>query len=338
MNAMGPIRGYLRRACPCCGEPPPLGREAQSEPAGERLPFKELAAFWIGLLKRKVFFSYGRCPGCGLLYAPVFFDEEQLAQLYARMPPNMGMVARDALERTQRGYVESLRKRGFPSVGAYLEVGPDIGLFAEACVAVAEFNHHWLLEPNHDVVPQLGAIMASRPHTIIESMSGFDLVPDGSVSVAVMVHVLDHMIDPALTLSEIRRKMTPGGVLLVVTHDESSLLRRLIGARWPPFCLQHPQLFNRATLKIALQSSGFTDVAVARSVNYFSLAFLIRQGLWALRLRAPRLPRLLDVTVGLKLGNMIALAEVDDRPARSACDGQDMLGGKNWRWNENRAR
>lgn len=307
MTASARHESHLARTCPNCGALPPPDREVASEPRGERLDAERLTAFWIGLLKQKVFFSYARCPACRLLYAPTYFNEAQLAGLYARMPPNMDMVPSAALRATQRGYFDVLR-RAAPLTGSYLEVGPDAGLFAENCVRAGAFDHYWLLEPNRDVAPRLKAAMGAAPHAIIESMFGFDAVPDGSVRAAVMIHVLDHLIEPAETLAAIARKLAPGGVILVVTHNERSLLRRMIGCNWPPFCLQHPQLFNPRTLSSMLERAGFTGVKVARSLNYFPLSFLLTQGLWALGIKAPRLPQFLAIAIGLKLGNMIVVA------------------------------
>ena len=133
------------------------------------------------------------------------------------------------------------------------------------------------------------------------------LLGSGTVGLAVMVHVLDHLLDPLAMLSQIRAKLRPGGVLMIVTHDESSLLRRVMGRSWPPFCLQHPELYNPATMTALLGRAGFDDVKVERSRNVFPLDFLVRQAAWAAGVRVKRVP-LPPVPVGLKLGNILTLA------------------------------
>lgn len=273
----------------------------------EVLPFDDLTSYWNGFFKEKVFFSYARCRSCGLLFAPTFFDDAQLGQLYAGMAPNMDSVPADSLERTQRGYFDWLR-RNSDFRGGYLEVGADVGLFARNCVEAGGFDRYWLYEPNRDVAPALGAVVKGQESVIIHDMTGFDAVPDGTVGAVVMIHVLDHLLDPIAALRELRGKLRPGGKILIVTHDESSLLRKVFGAAWPPFCLQHPQLFQPRTMKRVLSDAGFTNVKVQRSVNHFPIAFLVKHLLWAVGLKWEKTPAFGGVTIGLRLGNIMTLA------------------------------
>jgi hypothetical protein len=47
-----------------------------------------------------------------------------------------------------------------------------------------------------------------------------------------------------------------------------------------------------------------------RSRNYFPLPFLARQAAWTLGVKPDRVP-LPDISLGLRLGNMLTLAKVD---------------------------
>ena len=89
---------------------------------------------------------------------------------------------------------------------------------------------------------------------------------------------------------------------------ESSLLRRLFGARWPPFCLQHPQLYRPRTMAAMLNAAGFGGVRLKRTVNHFPISFLLKQFLWATGLRVETTPSFGGLTVARALGNMIAVA------------------------------
>ena len=298
---------FVERLCPHCGAGARARPEIASGTPAETIAFDSLKPFWNGFFKEKVFFTYLRCPTCGLLFNRQFFSPSQLDELYAQMPPNMDLVPVSALRKTQRGYFEFLKSRS-PLQGGYLEFGPDVGYFLENCVSEGGFERYWLVEPNRAVAPALEAAVGQAPHAIAHDMTGLDQVPAGSVGAAVMVHVLDHLLDPLQTLRDIRSKLAPGGAILVVTHDESSALRRAFSRRWPPFCLQHPQLFRPSTLTTVLQSAGFTDVSVRRSVNYFPVAFLLKQFLWAIGIRAASVPDLGGVVIGLRLGNIMAVA------------------------------
>lgn len=296
---------YLKRKCPLCGSNAPRG-EVHSGKRAEAIPFEGLRPYWSGLFKEKVFFSYGRCGTCGLLFAPDYFTPSQLGELYADMAPNMELIPSDALGATQRGYWDAVAKSARLD-GGYLEIGPDIGYIVRHAAREGRFDRFWLYEPNIAVHETLAAAAGGRPHHISTEMEDLSAVPDGSVGVAVMVHVLDHLLDPLTMLQRIGAKLRPGGVLMIVTHNEASLLRRAMGTRWPPFCLQHPELYNPRSMATLIRQASYAAVRIERSRNYFPIAFMIRQAGYAIGLKLDKLP-LPKMAIGLKLGNMVTLA------------------------------
>jgi hypothetical protein len=302
---------FLHRDCPLCNTPAPATPDVATAPPAESLPYETLVPHWNGFFKERVFFSYSRCRSCGLLFTPVFFREDQLTNLYAQMPPNMEGIPPANLRRTQRGYFEVLKANG-KLEGGYIEIGPDIGLFTEHCVREGGFDSYWLFEPNRDVWPALAAAMGDRTHRIVPDVFGFTQASDGSVGAAAMIHVLDHLLDPAGVLRSLRGKLSPGATVVIVTHNESSILRRVFARRWPAFCLQHPQLYNPRSMRSLVESAGYELVQIKRTVNYFPLQFLIKHLLWAIGLKIDAVPVFGSLSIGLRLGNMIAVA----RPRR----------------------
>ena len=298
---------YLSRACPVCGDRHTDQVTIHSEVKAESMSFDALIPGWNGFFKDKVFFTYARCGGCGLLYAPIFFNGSQLEQLYGQMPRNIAEVPLEALRRTQRKYFEAL-KNCSDLEGGFIEVGPDIGLFTENCVREGRYDEYWLFEPNRDVLPALSKVVEGRKFHIIHDMFGFSHVPDHAASAAVMIHVLDHLLDPVATLRELRQKLKPGARLLLVTHDESSLLRRLVGWRWPAFCLQHPQIYNPESMRVLLETAGFEVLQHSKTVNFFQIGFLLKHLLWAFGVKVQSVPSFGQITLGLKLGNMLTIA------------------------------
>ena len=97
---------------------------------------------------------------------------------------------------------------------------------------------------------------------------------------------------------------------MIVTHNERSLLRRVMKVKFPPFCLQHPELYNPASITSLLKSADYDHVDVRRSKNYFPISFMVRQAAWTAGVNLSRLP-LPAVPVGLRLGNMLTLARTD---------------------------
>lgn len=300
-------KAFISRFCPVCSTKPPAVFAIQSKKTAESLEYDALVPCWNGFFKNKVFFSYVQCEECSLLYAPIFFNGPQLEQLYGQMPPNMEEVPIDALRHTQLGYFDAL-KRYSNLEGSFIEVGPDIGLFTENCVREGRYEEYWLLEPNREVVPALSKIVEGRKYHIINDMFGFSHLPIHTASTAVMIHVLDHLLDPVATLKELRQKMKHGACLLIVTHDESSLLRRIIGWRWPAFCLQHPQIYSPNSMRKLLEVAGFAVLEQRKTVNYFEIRFLLKHLLWALGIKAKSVPSFGGFTLGLKLGNILTIA------------------------------
>jgi hypothetical protein len=298
---------FFNRVCPVCSEKPSAKTAISSEMVAESLDFEALIPYWNGFFKDKVMFSYSKCTNCGILYAPVFFNEPQLECMYGQMPPNMSEVPLDALRKTQRGYFEAL-KNCATLEGGFIEVGPDVGLFTENCVKEGDFDQYWLFEPNRDVLPALSKVIDDKKSRVIHDMFGFSHVPDNAASVAVMIHVLDHLLDPVATLGELKKKLAPGAKLLLVTHDESSLLRRLFGWRWPAFCLQHPQIYNPATMRTLLNAAGYDVLKQSKTVNFFQISFLLKHLFWAVGIKVKSVPSFGNITIGLKLGNMLTIA------------------------------
>ena len=65
----------------------------------------------------------------------------------------------------------------------------------------------------------LAADLPGNPRATLEiSPDGKAPVPDGSVDVVLSTQVLEHVVDPALYLSECCRVLRPGGQLLLSTH------------------------------------------------------------------------------------------------------------------------
>lgn len=296
---------FPSRACPACG-----ASEARDEMSSERraegMTLDELRPFWSGLFKEKVFFTYARCTACGLLFAPRFYTADQLGELYANMAPNMEDVPGPALEATQLGYWRAAKRRKLPR-GGYLEIGPDIGYIVRHAAQEGEFDRFWLFEPNRAVHGAIAEAAGHRPHVISTVMDNLSPVPDGSISLAVMIHVLDHLLDPLAILRQIEAKLRPGGTVMIATHNERSLLRRIMGVKFPPFCLQHPELYNPDSITALLKRAGYAQVEVGRSANFFPIAFMLRQAAWTAGIDLSRIP-LPKLPVGLKLGNMITFA------------------------------
>ena len=300
----------LERVCPTCGGPgdaTPPRPEVSSRKRAEDLGWQELQQYWDHFFKEKVFFSYARCPGCGLLYCPKFFDHKTLADLYADSQHQMIGVPTNALRRTQRGYFETLKSHS-PLTGDYLEIGPGNGMFTEFCVREGHFDRFWLFEPSRHEHEKLAALMEGKNFEIHSEMFTYSAIPERSLAVAVIIHVLDHLIDPKDALEELRSRLTDDAVVAIVTHDESSLMAKVFKDRWPPYCLVHPQLYRGASMRSFLESAGYRVLEIRKTYNHFPMMYLMKHFLSAIGARGLPIPDWTSFVLPLKLGNIITIA------------------------------
>ena len=302
---------FFSRSCPTCLKETNPVPTVLSKNKAEDLTFERLTDHWRGFFKENVFFSYYRCSECGILFCPKYFSYNQLEKLYAHMPDNTAGVPLSAMKKTQYAYFKTLKKYSTLN-GSLLEVGPDIGLFTEACANEGNFDTFWLYEPNQAVHEALANRVKGKTHHIKTEMFNYKDVPNHSVSTVVMIHVLDHVLDPEKILLQLKEKMLPGGIIAIVTHNEGSLLPSVTKNRWPAYCLQHPQLFNPNSIEKLLSKCGLEVKAIHRTVNYFPMAYLMKHAFWATGLNrlAEKVPNTNTLSLPLKLGNMLTIGRL----------------------------
>lgn len=294
---------YLRRPCPNCGHESDSSLEVTAAIRAEQLSFEEASQYWRGFRTDSCFFSYARCQKCALLYCPQYFSSDQLQILYSSMPDNSDGVDPGVLQRTHDSYARRILARGTTD-GAYLELGPDLGLTTRSILARSRFSRIAVVEPNRQMHTELrtvaGGIEVFTDVCEIPANAKFDLV--------VAVHVLDHLLDLADTLARLGELSADDAVLSLVVHNEGSVLRKAMGRRWPPFCLQHPQLFSAATLRDTLTGSGWHGVDIHRTANRFPVRHLARVVADITSLPHSIAGFAPDAVVPVPLGNMIATA------------------------------
>lgn len=294
----------VRDRCPVCGEPAKNShREVHSVPPAEDLSVSELGPFLQGYDSRRSFFSYHECPKCGVLYCPTYLNQSQLDSLYRQQPENIADAPLAAREQTQKAYFDLLSK--YSSLDRhYVEIGCDIGLFAKHIAKNGRFERLHLYEPNLNVHDTLRTQVRNVPFDIrVESFEPSQL-SDGSASTVVAIHVLDHVLHPQKLLSGLHKAMARDGILMAVVHNRKSLLARVLGTRWSPYTLQHPQLYSPESLRSLLEVAGFDVLKIQPVTNTFPLPFLVRAGFSALGVN---LPKFLDASwplVTLRLGNI----------------------------------
>ena len=295
-----------RRACPLCNSykiPPKLDSSAKNQ--AEFMSWEQAKSYFIGLRSDQVFFSYYRCQDCGLLYCPWYFSAKQISELYAAMPDNTMGEDKSTVSKTQSAYARWIMRPGV-SNNRYLEVGPDIGLVAKEIVKLNSPQHITFLEPNQSVKAELLANVGGVKS--VEVVDFIGTMQETNFSLVAGVHVYDHLLKPLHDLQELRKNVSPGAHLAIVVHNEKSPLRKLLKSKWPPFCLQHPQLYNPETLREILKLAGWEVISTERSTNWYHLKHFVKMGAGVLGVTTKLSNLAPNIEVPIKLGNIISLS------------------------------
>jgi len=270
------------------------------------MPFELLQDFWRGFRSESAFFSYARCEHCDLLYCPTYFTSKQLEGLYSSMPDNTNSEALVALRRTQEGYFREIIETGYDG-NRILEVGADIGLLITAIKSERRTSTIDAIEPNAGVHEQLAIAIGNSGNVY----SDINQLPVGAkFDLITAIHVVDHLVDLPRALESFKQRLLPGGHLYLVTHNEKSLLQSLLGRRWPPYCLQHPHLFNPRSMTTVLERAGFCEIEIRRTTNHFSVRHLVRVAAQLLGLPEAITKIFPPVVLPLRLGNISASARL----------------------------
>ena len=205
-----------------------------------------------------------RCNRCGLMYAnpqevvdcvnllgnqeEVDFEAQNhqyFRKQHVQLPDNL---------RALKVLDELLPKRG-----RLLEIGSYLGIFLDRIRA--DGWETMGLEPDHSAAAysckkyQLNIKRGILPQAELAS---------GSFDAVMMLHVIEHMPNPAADLREIYRLLRPGGVLVAETPRFDSLMFKLLGRRERSMnnCAGHIYFFSVPTLTKLLERCGFEVVRV----------------------------------------------------------------------------
>jgi hypothetical protein len=222
------------------------------------------------------------------------------------MGDNSAGVSESVLERTHFGYFQALADYGFNPSGRYLELGPDTGLLTRH-FAGGGASEMTLIEPNLEVREEL--LRSASDCNSVEILDSIPQISDNQVFDTIAgVHVYDHLVWLERELFIVSNLAAGDARILVVVHDERSLLSRLMKRKWPPYCLQHPQLFNSNTISKTLERAGFTEIRVKKSTNWFPINHIGGMVTSLIGTSSSWTESLPTKEVPLRLGNIIVVA------------------------------
>ena len=305
-------RDWVERPCPVCKSSRPDSRklEMRSKIPAENHSFNEVMSNFVGLRQDQIFFSYFRCLKCKVLYCPWYFSNDQLEILYNEMPDNLMGENVDVSSRTQESYALSVARfcKESPTLKNYLELGPDIGLVGKKLGESLTFRTALFVEPNQNVHATL--VENSKKFENINVVSFLSEAPrDYEFDIAIAVHVFDHLLFPADTLQKLSTMGSEDRVLGIVVHNERSFVAKILGKKWPPYCLQHPQLYNSETLSLLLSNSQWSMKHLERTKNHYSLRNFTKNLLAVFGLPQSFAKNIPKWEFSIPIGNILVIAQ-----------------------------
>jgi SAM-dependent methyltransferase len=245
-----------------------------------------------------------RCAQCGFLECPENLD---LVRLYSALEDPDYEEGRDQRALQQCKLLEVVQP--FQAGGRLLDIGAGTGTLVEQAVRmgyVAEGIEPSLWLQRRAAERGLRVHQGVFPHPNAK----------GPYDVVTLVDVIEHVRNPSGLLRNVREVLNPGGIMLLVMPDVSSLPARLMRWRWWHFRIAHVGYFNPQTMRMLVERSGFTLLSVGRPGWYLPLDYLLDRVNAYLPLRLPVPPFAAHWTVPLNLrDSMYAVCQLSWGPS-----------------------
>lgn len=146
-----------------------------------------------------------------------------------------------------------------------------------------------------------------------------DLPENRRFDIVVMFDVLEHILEPNAFLSSLKKRMKPGGKVILSTPSTTSLLSRISGRKWVSYVIpQHVILYNPKSLKHLFGQNGFHAEIIKTDVQWADMAFIakrIEQTLpygKAAAFLLKKFSRIINVKLPVINGNMFCMFGLSD--------------------------
>jgi SAM-dependent methyltransferase len=266
-------RNHAGRQCPICAGP-------------------NLVRWRIGqdrlLRVTDIQFTYLLCKTCGARfqdqppppseigrYYPTVYGPYQGASKVPRKVGLLGKISRKLIH----GLTRSMRKR---IARTYKPASEGLVFLDYGCGSAKVLNdardkgwHTIGVDFAETVIAQ---VAAGGHRAYLASEEFWGEIPDNSVSLIRMNHVIEHLYDPKAVLGRLCRKLKPGGTLHLATPHPGGLGSRLFRSHWLGLdCPRHIVMFGPRLLERCLTEAGFGQIHIlsefvtkdfARSIGY----------------------------------------------------------------------
>lgn len=221
-------------------------------------------------------FRYLQCETCGVVYQAERPTEATIAAFYApsygpygrrRKPSKLLALPHKAAMKAANwitgldaavATLASIHAQRLQGGGAFMDFGCGYGTLLD------KYRKRFRCETigvdfNADVLAKVSA----RGHQTVLAAELRTAIPEASINLVVMNHVLEHLYAPEETLRALKRVLRPGGLIDIATPNPEGLSSKTFGADW--FGLDAPRhvlLYGPNVAADMLRACGFHDVRV----------------------------------------------------------------------------
>lgn len=249
-----------------------------------------------------------RCQSCELVYAPSPPSIEQLHDSYTQAAYDSDAEAWSA-SKTYSHYLHLNLPASMPRNVA-VDIGTGNGSLLHYLKEEHQFRTVYGIEPSQAAVDS--AALSLRSLIKVSSFSS-DSIDPHSASLICSFMTLEHVQDPAQTMSDIYNALEESGCVALVVHDWKAPLNRILGLKSPIIDIEHNQLFSRTSLRELLHRTGFCDIEIFTISNTYALDYWIK--LMPLSVAIKKILRnaleifgLSSVRIPVNVGNIMAIA------------------------------
>jgi 2-polyprenyl-3-methyl-5-hydroxy-6-metoxy-1,4-benzoquinol methylase len=167
----------------------------------------------------------------------------------------------------RHGAMLELIERHAPRVGRLLEVGAGAGFFLKS----AE-RKGWDVAGVELSAEAVKFASARLDLDVRREQAEQMTFPPASFDVVVMFDVVEHLLDPLVSLQRVGGALRPGGVLIISTPNFNALTRFALGANWAVLSpAEHLWNFSAHSLDRMLRRAGFSSVMLERRHKGFGV-------------------------------------------------------------------
>lgn len=211
-----------------------------------------------------------QCRQCGHVYANPRWSGDEILQAYTAVTDQTYVQERAGRELTFQKHLRAMEKRvGQANGRSLLDVGAYIGVFVETAAEAG-----WQacgVEPS----AWAAALAQQQGLNVIHGTQDAPELAGQQFDVVTMWDVIEHVADPSGEIGKAYGLLKPGGWVVIHTMDITSLVARLMGARWPWLMDMHIHYFSQKTLRKMLEKNGFQVVWSGAEGRYLRLNYFV---------------------------------------------------------------